>query len=142
MERALIMFENIIALNPGDNQGVRSLIVDCYFRLKRPLDVLRTCDLYPGDGMEGLVYGRTLALFQLDRMVEAERELRDAASYLPLIAKELAKKRHPRPEELYPGYVTHGGADQAYSYWEDYGPFWKATPGALEWVRSFLAASD
>jgi tetratricopeptide (TPR) repeat protein len=138
VEKALEMFENILAMNPGDNQGVRALVTDCGFRLKRPQDVLAACDRYPDDGMEQLMYGRALALYQLGRRDEAAEALDDAIELLPLVAKELTKKRHQRPKDLRQDYITYGGADQAYIYWMEQGQHWKDTPGAIEFVRERL----
>jgi hypothetical protein len=79
-----------------------------------------------------------LALYQLGRKVEAERALREAVAFLPLVAEEIVKRSHTRPKDLQPGFVTHGGADQAYFYWTDQGKHWKNTPGAVEFVRLYL----
>lgn len=138
IEKALEIFSNILATNPGDNQGVRALVIDCDFRLNRPRDVLAVCEQYPDDGMEQVVYGRALALYQLGQRVKAEEALSEAMEFLPLVAQELVKGRHRKPKDLHPGYVTHGGADQAYYYWIEQGPHWKNTPGALEFVRECL----
>ena len=138
VEEALEIFDNMLAMNPGDNQGIRALVVDCNFRLNRPGDVLSVCGRYPDDAMEQLVYGRPLALYQLGRKAEAEEALSQAIEFLPLVAGELAKDRHTRPKDLYPGAVTHGGADQAYYYWADQGGQWENTPGAIELVRDLL----
>jgi tetratricopeptide (TPR) repeat protein len=137
-EKALGIFENILALNAGDNQGARALVVDCSFQLNRPKDVLAVCDRYPGDGMEQLMYGRALALYQLGRKDEAAEALDDAIEFLPLVAKELVKKRHRRPKELRWDTITYGGADQAYIYWVDQGQHWKNTPGAIDFVMERL----
>lgn len=137
-EMALELFENILAMNPGDNQGARALVVDCNFQFNCPKDVLAVCDRYPDDGMEQLMYGRVLALYQLGRKDEATKALDDAIEFLPLVAKELVKKRHPRPKELRWDTITYGGADQAYIYWMDQGQHWKNTPGAIAFVRERL----
>lgn len=138
-EKALDIFNNLLALNPGDNQGARALAIDCGFWLNRPLDVLAICEQYSDDGMEQVVYGHALALYQLGRKVKAERALREAVEFLPLVARELVKQRHRKPKDLDPNYVTHGGADQAYYYWIEQGPHWKNTPGALEFVKECLS---
>jgi tetratricopeptide (TPR) repeat protein len=138
VETALEIFGNMLAMNPGDNQGARALVVDCNLRLNRPVDVLAVCDRYPDDGMEQVVYGRVLALYQLGRKDEAEEALSQAIESLPLVAGELVKSRHTKPKGLRPGHVTYGGADQAYYYWIEQGQQWKNTPGALEFVRDCL----
>jgi tetratricopeptide (TPR) repeat protein len=135
VRRALPIFEHILALNPGDNQGARALAVECYLRLKRPEDVLALCRRYRGDVMEQLVYGRALALFQLGRHPKAGSALRQAIGCYPAIAEELLRPRHRPPKDLREDCVTLGGADQAYWYWREQGGFWKRTPGAVEWLR-------
>lgn len=139
VEEALEVFDNILAMNPGDNQGVRALVVDCAFRIGSPQDVLALCDQYPGDGMEQLMYGRVLALYQLEHLDEAAEALVWAVELLPLVAQELIKVRHRRPENLFPDRVIWGGADQAYYYWQEQGHYWKDTPGAIAFVRERLA---
>jgi tetratricopeptide (TPR) repeat protein len=135
---ALAMWQDLLDLNPNDNQGIRSLLVDCLFARRRPVQVLAICDRYPGDGMPALLFGRVLALFMLERREEAAASLAEAARFAPMIAKELTKKTHPAPRDLHPGFVTMGGADEAYYYWRDSGESWKRTPGALEFVRRAL----
>jgi len=143
VEQALEIFNNMLAMNPGDNQGIRALVVDCNLRLNRPADALEICNRYPGDGMEQLVYGRVLALYQLGREAEAKTALNDAVSLLPLVAQELVKGLHLEPYKLLrPGYVTFGGADQAYYYWTEQGQYWENTPGAIEFVRLHLGPQD
>jgi len=135
---ALGVFQNILAVNPNDNQGVRALAIDCNFVLRRPDRVLEICDRYPEDGMEYVMYGRALALYQQGQHVEAEAALREAIEYLPLVAQELVKKRHRAPKDLRPDSVTIGGPDQAYYYWKEQGQHWKKTSGAIEFVAKGL----
>ena len=138
VEAALDIFERLVSLNPNDNQGARALVVGCRFALRQPEEVLKVCQQYPEDGMEQLVYGRPLALFQLGRLNPATKALKEAIRLLPLIAKELVKKHHRRPRGVDPRYVSMGGADQAYDYWKDQGKHWQNTPGALDWLKDCL----
>lgn len=135
---ALAICQDLLDLNPGDNQGVRSLAVDLLFARRRPAEVPAVCDRYPDDGMPALPFGRALALFMLDRRDEAAAALREAARQSPLVAKELMKKTHHQPRQHYPGFLTVGGADEAYYYWRESGEHWKRAPGALAWVRATL----
>ena len=138
IEEALAIFSNILDLNPGDNQGVRALAIGCHLHLGHPAEVLEICERYNDDGMEHVLFGRALALYQLGELDDAEMALRFAAECLPLVAKELAKSRHRRPKELRTDYITYGSADQAYHYWTEHGPYWKKTPGAIAFVRDWL----
>lgn len=138
IEMALSIFKTIMSLNPGDNQGVRALVVDCCLKLKMYKDVLAVCVDSQADHMAETVYGRVLALFALKRMTQAEKALRQAVQALPLVAEELVKARHPRPRNMREGHYTVGGADQAWYYWRETGEYWVQVPGAIEFVREGL----
>ncbi len=137
-EKALDVFENLLALNPNDNQGVRALVAECYFNLKQPKGVLKICDKYRNDGLEQLLYGRVLALIQLGNVKEATKALNRAIKVLPLVARELAKPTHKRPKDYNEEHVALWSEGQAYGYWKNSSKYWTATPGAIEFVRSHL----
>lgn len=139
-ERTLGLCRDLLALNPGDNQGVRGVMAEALFELSRPAEVLALCERYPGDIMPELTYGRALALFTLGRRREADRALREAVGGSPIVAAELLKAKHRRPQSRFPGRVTVGGPDEAFDYWEHHGKFWEATPGALGWLREIVGA--
>jgi tetratricopeptide (TPR) repeat protein len=138
---AQVIFNNILDVNPNDNQGVRMTLARCSFALRRPGDVLRVCERYPEDGPD-LRFGKALALFQLGQEREAEAAYRIGAQACPHVHQELLKTRHTRPKETHPGYITVGGADEAFAYWEAYGEFWKSTPGALAMAGRAPAGDD
>lgn len=133
---AVLVFNDILSMNPNDNQGIRALAIGCYFKLNQPTDVLSVCKRYPNDTMEEVLYGRPLALFQRGRESEARKSLLKAIEILPNVLKELLKKSHRPPKNLSPGYVIHGSADQAYYYWENNGEYWINTKGAIEFLKS------
>jgi tetratricopeptide (TPR) repeat protein len=134
---ALVIFLNLLDLDPGDHIGVRALTVNIYFTLRRPGDVLRICERYgEGDMVEHLVFGRPLALYQLGRIGEAKVALRAAIGVYPFIASELLKRRSHAPARLDPGRITLGGLDQAYYYRRESWRFWTQTPGMLELLRN------
>jgi len=140
LEAALAVCENLLSLNPNDNQGVRAMVTGCYFGLKQPARVLAVCRRYRQDAMEHVVYGRALALFQLGKAKEAGKAVSMAVKFYPLIAAELLKERHRKPKEADAQYVTLGSPQQAYLYWADDGRFWMETPGATDFLRSHLPA--
>lgn len=131
---AVTLLANTLDLNPNDNQGVRMMLVSCCFDLRRPGDVLRVCERYPGDGPD-LQFGKALALFQLGRHEEAEEAYREGAQFWPRVHEELLKTRHTRPKSSLPGFITAGGADEAFAWWEEYSAHWKSTKGALAMAK-------
>jgi tetratricopeptide (TPR) repeat protein len=140
-EEALKLFQELLSLNPNDNQGVRAMAVEALFKLGRFEDALEIAKKYPNDIMPETLYGRALALFKLGRRQEATVALQEAIEYLPLVGKELLKTKHRLPRTARPDRVTVGGADEAYYYWEQSGQFWKQDAEALEWLRKIMKAT-
>ncbi len=139
IEKAICVFNNILDINPDDNQGVRALAIGCYLSLKRPLDVLQVVKKYPGDILADTLYGKTLALYQLERIKEAKRALKDAVKILPLVAAEIPKKQHRKSKGVNFRFITLGGEDEAYYFWQRHAHYWKETPGAIDFVREYLS---
>lgn len=134
-EDALEAFENILAMNPNDNQGVRALVVDCHFALNEPAGVVSVCRQFKRDALPELVYGRALALFQLGQVQRAVRALDVAFQIQPRVAAELLKTRHPKPKGTSDCQVCMGGPDEAWWYWRNQGKYWAQTPGAIALLR-------
>ena len=114
IEEALKLFQELLALNPNDNQGVRAIAVESLFKLGRFEDALEITIQYPDDMMPETRYGRALTLFKLGQRQKANVALREAIKYLPLVAKEFLKVKHRLPKTAIPDAVTMGGADEAY----------------------------
>lgn len=133
---AVAVFKDILSMNPNDNQGVRALAIDSYFQLGQPDKVLSVCKRFSKDLMEEVLYGKPLALFQLGKIEEARTALRRAIEWSPHIAKELSRKMHRAPANMSTRYVTEGGPDQAFQYWQHQGQFWIKTDGALEFLST------
>ena len=142
IEEALRLFQELLSLNPNDNQGVRAMSQEALFGLGRLEDALELAEQYPNDVMPETLYGRALALFKLGRQREATAALKEAVKYLPLVRKELLETKHHLPRTARPDMVTCGGADEAYYYWEHWGLFWGKDPEALEWLRGITRRTN
>ncbi len=138
IEEALRLFQELLSLNPNDNQGVRATAQGALFKLGRFEDALKIAKQYPNDIMPETLYGRALALFKLGRRQEATVALQEAVEHLPLVGKELLKTKHRLPKTARPDMVTVGGADEAYYYWEHLGRFWEEDAEVLEWLREIM----
>jgi tetratricopeptide (TPR) repeat protein len=135
VEEALSLFQELLALNPNDNQGARAMAVEALFALGRFADALKITEQYIDDVMPETLYGRALALFKLGQRREASVALKQAIRYLPLVRKELLKTGPRLPRTARPDRVSVGGADEAYYHWQHWGQFWEKDPEALEWLR-------
>jgi tetratricopeptide (TPR) repeat protein len=123
----------VLTLNPGDNGGQRERLVHAYCEAGRAADALTVCDRYPGDDLAGILYGRVLALYLLDRRGDAVAALAHAAKRLPKVLKTLLAAR-PKTPPLTPGLVTHGGDDEAWRYRLAYLETWGKCE-ALDWLK-------
>lgn len=129
------IFEDIVWMNPDDNQGVREALCSCYFSLEDPHSVLNLCNRYSDDGMPAIAFGRVLALLKVGRPNDARRALRKAAQLGGNIVAEIMSKKHTKVNPKEPWFVTVGSRYEAYLYWKEFGKHWQETPGAIELVR-------
>ena len=100
-------------MNPNDNQGVRYLPPHCWFENNELSRILTHCRKYRDDSAPEILYSEALALVRLGRNEEARTALEHCVAELPLVGRELLKKRHPRPKSVLEGFISPGGADQA-----------------------------
>ena len=137
-DEAIEIFKRILSVNPNDNQGVRYLLPKCWFEKNELSRILTHCRKYADDACPEILYSEALALARLGRSEEALEALENCVVKLPLVGRELLKKRHPRPQSLLEGYISHGGADQAYYYWKSFGKYWSESESALELLRQVM----
>lgn len=124
----------VYTLNPNDNHGLRELLSDLYVRRGEYDQVLALAARYPDDHMVAPMWNRVLALYRLGRLAEASEALARARRRSPLVYRFLCADQVARPR-LEPGYITHGGRDEAWHYREHHRVLWQEG-GALEWLRA------
>lgn len=140
VSEALQLFQELLSLNPNDNQGIRALAVEALFKLAQFEQIIKVTGQYRNDIMPETLYGRALAFFKLGQRKQATAALNKAIKYLPLVGKELLKKKHRLPKTARPYLVTSGGADEAYYYWERWGQFWEKDSEVYVCLRRILGA--
>lgn len=138
-KRARDIFSTMLHYNPNDNQGVRALAIQSNLALELYSEVLSICAKYSDDTMADTLYGRALALYRTGKLQEAERALKEAIKYLPLVAKELIKKQHTPVYGTLPGSISYGGADEAYDYWQRIGEHWSKKEDTLDFISKGLS---
>jgi len=134
-QTALEMMEWALRLNPNDNQGFRSEVVNAYLRLNRNDDAIALCAHYPEDFDVSICFGRALALFRQGKRPQADTHLKSAIRKFPKVPNAITRKTMKEPKNLEPGLVTCGGDDEAWYYRQDARDLWLNTPGAIAWMK-------
>jgi tetratricopeptide (TPR) repeat protein len=137
-EEALGHFRDMLRLNPGDNQGIRYTLLNLLLTLNRETEAQALLDEYD-DGMAEWLYTRALLAFRHGgagpRANSALQEALQTNAHVPAYLTG----RQRIPVKL-PSYVTWGGDDEAVHYASSYLPYWRRTPGAIEWLQTFVLA--
>ncbi len=127
-ERAL---EFLLRVNPTDNQGIRYLLLECLQCQEKPEKVIELEMEYEGDHSAEFMYGKVLALLQLNKRDDAKSQLLIAKSAFPHVAAELAKTSHQFPfDEFEHSYILEGvyplgSRQEAYHYWSKTRQYWE-----------------
>src|SRR5580658_283393 len=133
-------FRAMLKLNPGDNQGVRYLLLGSLLRRDDVAAVNELLAAYKDEWSACWLYTRTLVAFREGHAAEqrAARLVQDAWSANQHVPAILAGTEPPMTSDK--GYITMGGADEATDYVRDCGPAWSQTPGAVAWLNKLVAA--
>lgn len=133
-EKAVEHFEDMLRLNPNDNQGVRYLLASVLLELEWHDRLTELLDRYKDDDLAEWSYTRTLLAFRLEGdSTEALRWLRQALRANSFVPKYLLGLR-PLPFEM-PSVYSPGRDDEASVYAFGAIEVWQNTPGALEWLK-------
>jgi tetratricopeptide (TPR) repeat protein len=138
MERpreAIEHLQAMLRLNPGDNQGVRYLLLSWLLDTGDDLTAERLIADYDDDAGASWSYGATLVSFRLHGDSPAARKLLAAAlevnPYVPSFL--LGRKRLPK---RLPGLIGFGDESEAIMCASEQIEAWRATPGALTWLMA------
>lgn len=137
--RAADHYLDLLRLNPGDNQGIRYVLLACLLELGSDEEAAHLLSRYKGDTAATWAYGRALLAFRSEGSGDRSRAPLDKAlaanPFVP--AYLLARKRLP---EAMPPYIGIGDESEAISCADDLLAAWRATRGALEWLGTGLAS--
>jgi tetratricopeptide (TPR) repeat protein len=134
-QEAVEHLQEMLRLNPGDNQGVRYTLAGFLLSLDRDEDLARLLAQYPGEGMATWAYTRALLAFRREGDTpEARRLLKAARKANKHVPAYLLGRKVPPAEQ--PGYYSPGDESEALSYVGSFLAVWKDTPGAVAWLRA------
>ncbi len=138
---AMAIFRYLLTLNPGDNHGFRTVVINELLRQNDNESAVTLAGQYPDDIHADIAYGRALALYRLKDEKEARLALDTAMDRLPKVVRYLIRKRIRQPKLSAQG-ISIGGDDQAWIYREDMRDVWEETPGALAWLKAAATQMD
>jgi tetratricopeptide (TPR) repeat protein len=134
-DEAVRHLQDMLRLNPGDNQGIRYMLAGFLLYLDRDDDLERLLQQYPDEGMAAWAYTKALLAFrQHGDTPEAVKLLKAAKKSNKYVPDYLLGREFPPSEQ--PDYYGHGDRNEALEYIGGFLASWKATPGAIAWLRA------
>ncbi len=132
---AISNYQEMLNLNPGDNQGIRYLLAACLLHVQDEAGLERLLKQYKDDGSANIAYTRALMEFRRTRASSQAKRLAERAwrsnVHIPSALGGTKKVKDPGT-----GYYTVGGEDEAAYYLNEYGFAWRDTPGAIAWLMA------
>jgi tetratricopeptide (TPR) repeat protein len=132
-DEAVAHLQDMLRLNPGDNQGLRYTLAAWLLLMDRDDDLRRLLEQYPEEGSAFFAYTRSLLAFREGGDSPEARELLKVAKkrnkHVP--AYLLGRKSVPLDS---PPYYGFGDSNEAVVYAEMFLGSWRATPGAMDWL--------
>ncbi len=133
-DAALAHYEELLELNPGDNQGIRFLMVTSLVLLGRHEETLALMDANPEDEYSAVwAYSRALIAYRDQGDKRQSRELRAFAVRVNRFVPDYLSGASRMPKYP-PDYVNPGDKTEAVSYVYDNRQAWLDSPGSVEWL--------
>lgn len=134
VDGAIGIFEEVLELNPNDNQGVREPLVGAYLQRKRYNDAAAMFERYPDDGMALAAWMRVLHAFATGAESVAAELLLMARARNPHVEAYLTgRKRRPRHG---PSMYSMGDESEAIHCADTLWEAWKKHPKAKKWLKA------
>ncbi len=132
---AVATLQEMLRLNPSDNQGVRYELLDQLLESGRDKEAKELVKAYNNDGSAAWAFGRALLQFRTSGDNEKSRQLlKSAVECNPHVAAYLTGAK-AMPRKL-PAYYGMGDDSEAAVYALTGKAPWAATTGALDWLTS------
>jgi tetratricopeptide (TPR) repeat protein len=126
--------QDMLRLNPNDNQGIRYTLAGFLLSLDRDDDLGRLLEQYSEDSLAAWAYTQALLAFRRQGdTVEARRLLKAALKKNKHIPAYLTGRKFP--PDRGPRSYSPGDENEALEYVGSFLAGWKSTPGAVAWLR-------
>lgn len=136
VEEALALWQEMILLNPNDNQGVRYRLSTALLEKGRLEESEPLFETYADDATAHWAFNRALYLFMAEgKSKKAKSALAKAHKINPyVLSYMLGEAEMPT---ILPQYRGFGDPNEAILYAADSILLWANTPGAIEWITTY-----
>jgi tetratricopeptide (TPR) repeat protein len=133
--QAVDHYQEMLRLNPNDNQGIRYLLAIALLEEGSDQELKELLDRYEDDAGATWLYTKALWTFRAEGTTEeANGALREAMAFNAFVPEYLLGERS-MPGAL-PHLVGFGDESEAAVYFVEALPGWLKTPGGIEWLRT------
>lgn len=136
-DEAVAHLNDMLRLNPNDNQGIRYLLMDCLLELGRDDQAAEVMKRYESDEDAAWAWSEALLSFRRQGdCPDSRKRLATAVETNPHVpAYLLGQRKIPR---TLPEFISPGDEDEAIAYADNAAGAWAAAAGALAWLDSLL----
>lgn len=140
-EEAIQHLQDMLRLNPGDNQGVRYSLASYLLNDGRDNDVARLVQQYPDEGSTFWAYTKALFAFRRKGDTPESRQHLVKATKANQYVPDFLLGKQRLPEEQPPHY-SPGQENEAIIYARMFLSGWRNMPGAITWLRQSTRKSE
>ena len=133
-EEAIAAFQDMLRLNPNDDQGVRNDLVRLFLQERRFDDLAKLAEQFHAEESAIFLWAEVLAQFIKNDIPRATAALQNARKQNKFVTAFLTGEADV-PEELPEGFVP-GDQNEALIVLDLLDRVWRKAPGALEWLES------
>jgi tetratricopeptide (TPR) repeat protein len=138
-DEAVAHLQDMLRLNPNDNQGLRYTLAGFLLFLGRDGDVANLLKQYSDEGSATWAYNHALLAFRRHGdSAEARQLFKTAVKANKHVVPYLLSEKMPPADS--PSYYSPGDESEAVMYVELCLAPWKDTAGAIDWVRKSFPA--
>lgn len=137
-DEAVSQYQELLALNPDDNQGIRYLLGACLLETGDNDRLGKLLDDHGDEPTAQWRYLRALWAYRKEGNTPQARQLAKAALKTNRFVPAFLTGRRPLPESP-PAIFSVGREDEAVCCAFDQQTGWQATKGALQWLRAVAA---
>jgi tetratricopeptide (TPR) repeat protein len=140
-DEAVEHLEDMLRLNPNDNQGMRYTLLECYIRMDKFKEAEMLLKQYKDEGSANWLYNWAYVLFRVKgRSLAATKKLKQALRQNPFVPEYLLQIEMI-PLDL-PPYVGFGDETEAQHYAANAFEFWLKHEDSLDWLEEIAEEMD